>query len=162
MGAFVANNSNAKGKEFYVNAFLVCQRINADSRGLITLEGIQDRILITGDAPQMPSAEFGTPCFIRITTKGNKPDYDVSVLCYSPDGSANTLLAQTVQVSPQPGGPSYGGALIVNTLVLPLNSPGEYWLELVIDNKAMTRLALQVEYRRVATLPQTGMKGNQS
>ncbi len=142
-----ATNQPSSASGIYLNAFFICQRIDGAPNGAITAHNISTSLTIHSTAPQMPPTQFNTPCIVTFTTDGGKQDYDVSVECQDPAGRTVQLFANQVQMSPGPG----GGAMLANTIAIPVTQPGKYWLNLFIDTIMVSRLPLDFAYRQTAS-----------
>jgi hypothetical protein len=97
--------------------------------------------MMTND-PQLGPAQFGTPCLVSFTTDGSKQKFDVSIECEDPTGQKHSLLFRSIQASPGIG----GGAILAETLVLPISQSGKYWLNLFIDGTQISRRPLDITY----------------
>jgi len=139
----------------YLAAAFFCESLIEDKAdGALTAVRIIDSMVVQlgpDAAPDFPSDENRLPIQIHalLTFKsGDSPgNHAIKVVAESPSGKRQTILEQTLPLSPPP----HGGANLRVSQTIGVHKGGLFWTHVFLDGKRVTSMPLQISIERVAS-----------
>lgn len=137
----------------FVTAALICNGISEDSDGSVSAVRIVDEVRLAvgpGAPADFPSKE--TPVQIAlwaliIIRRGDASagKHKLKLVMEQPDGKTRDVLKQDIELPKYPNGAANARV----RMALTLHSIGTYWIDVVLDNKVLSRMALNLVVQRV-------------
>lgn len=136
----------------YLAAAVFCDSILEDKSGKMSALGIADscQLFIAKDAPQnIPSKELQLPMIqnaLLMFKSGYSPgNHQLRLVVEQPDGQRNEVLKKTLDFTPLP----HGGFNVKTQINFNIAANGIYWLDVILDNKRLTRMPLKISVQRL-------------
>lgn len=146
------DKSKKVGGPFLVAAIL-CNALTEDSDGVLSASRIVDefRLTIPHDAPtNVPSRDHPVEVNIfmlviirRGDARGGK--HNLHLIVENPEGEKVILSKQTIQMPPYPN----GTAAAKGRMTLKLRNKGVYWIDVVLGDQILTRMAMNLVVERL-------------
>lgn len=108
----------------YLNGFLTREQIDVRPSGAVMTNGIQNKITVRANAPQMPQSQFGAPLFVSPTMLSANTTHHVTMQLEALDGGMTTVVTREIRANLGPAGgpgrPAYLAAQSAGALSAPL------------------------------------------
>src|SRR6266487_3974568 len=128
----------------YVRIATICERALQESDGVLSLIRVVDRLTHTAagtDAPaDMPPVTFSLTLVVMLTSGQARGSYDILLRLELPSGLSRDLASQRLLFEGEDRGVN-----IVAPSQLTFESPGLYWIQVLLDSVLMTKVPLRVE-----------------
>lgn len=132
----------------YLQVAAFCERVLAESDGVLSLIRIVDRIIQTVSAPEapesMPSFSYNLTAVIALKAGDARGSLEVRMEMEDPSGIRTKGPTMTTHLE----GEDRGQNLVFN-MQMNFTSPGLYWFNVYVDNQLLTRMPLRVVYTRI-------------
>ena len=140
----------AKIKGPHLAAAVLCEKVLQEKDGVLSLIRVFDRIIHTVEGPQVPAKMPPVPitltAFLSFKSGTAKGRRTVTIKVNSPSGARIDGPSLPVLFE----GEDRGVNLIVN-LALQAEHEGLYWIDVLLDDRVITRMPLMVVYRRISS-----------
>lgn len=142
----------------FLAAAVLCTAISEDSDGIVSAHRIVDeiRVALPHDAPaDFPSASkpFETSLFtLIIIRRGDAASgrHQLRLVAENPSGEVKEMLSRDIKMPKHPN----GAAMARIRMSMRLHSAGVHWIDVELDGKRLTRMALNIVIQR-AEAPNT-------
>ena len=136
----------------FLSAAIICEAVMQDAANKMSAFGISDGLVayLSKDAPaNIPSEE--NPAIIQlnmliIIRSGDSPGkHMMKISALAPDGKRTTVHEQELILTDPP----HGGFQLKIVAQVSLSSNGIYLFDVILDNKRITRMPYNVEFKRL-------------
>jgi hypothetical protein len=139
----------------YVQLAAFCERVLREGDGVLSLIRVVDIITHPEGGPSPPEnmPEFHYPLTIVLTFKSGsaRGRHELTIIPEQPSGE--TLPPSSISVNFEGEGK---GVVIITRIDIPYRFEGLYWFNILIDQKMITRMPLEIRYARIVTAQSTG------
>ena len=143
------SNKKAARKSYpHVAVAVFCENVITEKDGVSTLVRIIDQLQAYGAEKTIPKVNFTSRAYIRFVSGEAKGEYKLSIRLHRPDGVSQMIVKPTsVTFS--------GGSQKVNIdspVAIEVRDTGLHWCDILLDNKVMTKMPLEVTYQQDLSL----------
>jgi hypothetical protein len=139
----------------YIQLAAFCERVLREGDGVLSLIRVVDIIMHPerGTNPPENMPEFHYPLTLVLTIKSGsaKGRHELTIIPEQPSGE--TLPPSSISVNFEGEGK---GVNLITVLDIPYKFEGLYWFSILINNKVITRIPLEIRYARMVTAQSTG------
>lgn len=132
----------------YLSIAAICERVLREKDEVISLVRVFDRWNVQGQFSRMPVTLVPFTLVITVKAVGFRGSLRISVKPKSPSGKQLPHFETSADLS---GEEEDKGATVLAQLMFTAEEAGIYWFEVLFDDKMVTKLPLNVTYRRVGT-----------
>jgi len=140
----------------FLAAAVFCESTLEDASGKISAIGILDgcQLFLSNDAPPDVPSESQPAALVQnalfIFRSGDSPGkHKLRLVVEQPNGKRIKTAEKDIDLS----GPSHGGINLKTNLLLQVSASGVYWVDVILDDKRVTRMPLNVTVQRLPAPP---------
>lgn len=130
----------------YLAMAVLCEKVLDEKDGVLSVIRIIDRVtqtVVSPEAPdEMPPASIPLTCAITFRSGEARGRHSVKLRPEAPSGEQMSAFDQPIHLE----GEERGANLVVS-FTLQAEMEGLYWIDLLFDDKRMTRIPLRVVYQ---------------